>query len=132
VCVRVCRGRVRVCVEDVFACVRVTPGAILGLGLAYAGTGREEVLELLSPLVVDTDVPVEVRAIHKRTRVLDKPGLGRLCHSPTRPCGVAEACDATPHHTSPHSMEQDVTASPLLCVSPRCRPLRRWRWGWCS
>ncbi len=31
-------------------------GAILGLGLAYAGTSREAVQELLLPLVVDTDV----------------------------------------------------------------------------
>lgn len=35
-------------------------GAVLGLGLAYAGTRREEVAELLVPLVVDTDVPMEV------------------------------------------------------------------------
>lgn len=35
-------------------------GAILGLGLAYAGTEREEVRELLEPLVTDTDVAIEV------------------------------------------------------------------------
>lgn len=37
-------------------------GAILGLGLAYAGTNREEVGELLGPLVVDGEVAVEVSA----------------------------------------------------------------------
>lgn len=38
----------------------VRAGAVLGLGLAYAGTRREEVAELLVPLVLDTDVPMEV------------------------------------------------------------------------
>lgn len=35
-------------------------GAILGLGLAYAGKQREEVQELLVPLITDTDVAIEV------------------------------------------------------------------------
>lgn len=35
-------------------------GAILGLGLAYAGSNREEVQELLTPLVADADVAIEV------------------------------------------------------------------------
>mmetsp|Transcript_17190 Transcript_17190/g.44108 ORF Transcript_17190/g.44108 Transcript_17190/m.44108 type:complete len:912 (-) Transcript_17190:167-2902(-) len=35
-------------------------GAIMGLGLAYAGTCKEEVQELLVPIVIDTDVPMEV------------------------------------------------------------------------
>ena len=37
-------------------------GAILGLGLAYAGKRREEVGELLSPLVGDPAVSLEVAA----------------------------------------------------------------------
>ena len=37
-------------------------GAILGLGLAYAGKRREEVGELLHPLVGDPAVPLEVAA----------------------------------------------------------------------
>jgi 26S proteasome regulatory subunit N1 len=40
----------------------VRAGAVLGLGLAYAGTRREEVAELLVPLVLDTDCSMEVRA----------------------------------------------------------------------
>ncbi|KXZ55777.1 hypothetical protein GPECTOR_2g1327 [Gonium pectorale] len=40
----------------------IRTGAILGLGLAYAGTGREEVAELLSPLVVDGEVAIEISA----------------------------------------------------------------------
>lgn len=32
----------------------------MGLGLAYAGTCKEEVQELLVPIVIDTDVPMEV------------------------------------------------------------------------
>mmetsp|Transcript_18831 Transcript_18831/g.52512 ORF Transcript_18831/g.52512 Transcript_18831/m.52512 type:complete len:900 (-) Transcript_18831:154-2853(-) len=35
-------------------------GAILGLGLAYAGTCKEEVQELLVPIVIDSDVSMEV------------------------------------------------------------------------
>lgn len=35
-------------------------GAILGLGLAYAGKQRDEVGELLTPLVTDSDLPAEV------------------------------------------------------------------------
>ncbi|KAG1670671.1 hypothetical protein FOA52_010946 [Chlamydomonas sp. UWO 241] len=35
-------------------------GAVLGLGLAYAGTNREEVEELLLPLVTETDVSMEL------------------------------------------------------------------------
>jgi hypothetical protein len=33
-------------------------GAILGLGLAYAGSHREELCEVLAPLVGDPDVPM--------------------------------------------------------------------------
>jgi 26S proteasome regulatory subunit N1 len=35
-------------------------GAIMGLGLAYAGSQREEVLELLTPIVHDFKVGIEV------------------------------------------------------------------------
>lgn len=35
-------------------------GAILGLGIAYAGRGKEDVAELLLPLVMDTDLSMEV------------------------------------------------------------------------
>ncbi|KAL4435475.1 hypothetical protein ABPG77_006237 [Micractinium sp. CCAP 211/92] len=38
-------------------------GAILGLGIAYAGREKEEVAELLLPLVMDTDLSVEVSSI---------------------------------------------------------------------
>jgi len=38
-------------------------GAIFGLGLAYAGSKREEVLELLMPVVADLDTPLDVAAI---------------------------------------------------------------------
>lgn len=37
-------------------------GAIFGLGLAYAGKQREEVGEVLAPLVTDESVPMEVVA----------------------------------------------------------------------
>lgn len=35
-------------------------GAVMGLGLAYSGTCREEIEELLIPLVVDPDVSIEL------------------------------------------------------------------------
>lgn len=38
----------------------VRTGAILGLGIAYAGSGREDLSELLSPLISDTNVPMEI------------------------------------------------------------------------
>jgi len=37
-------------------------GAMIGLGLAYAGSAREEFLEDLTPLVVDTNISVEISA----------------------------------------------------------------------
>jgi 26S proteasome regulatory subunit N1 len=38
-------------------------GAVFGLGLAYAGAKKEEVLELLMPVVADLDTPLETAAI---------------------------------------------------------------------
>ena len=38
-------------------------GALLGLGLAYAGTNKEEVLEQLMPVVSDLDSPLDVTCI---------------------------------------------------------------------
>lgn len=35
-------------------------GAILGLGIAYAGREKGDVAELLLPLVMDTDLSMEV------------------------------------------------------------------------
>lgn len=35
-------------------------GAILGLGLAYAGSNREEVQELLTPLIMDSSTSIEI------------------------------------------------------------------------
>lgn len=41
-------------------------GAILGLGIAYAGREKEEVAELLLPLIMDTDLSIEVRTASAR------------------------------------------------------------------
>jgi len=38
-------------------------GIISGLSMAYAGSGREDVLEVLSPLVIDTSVSLESSAL---------------------------------------------------------------------
>lgn len=45
-------------IRNVLCCPSNRIGAILGLGLAYAGSHREEISELLSPLVADTDAPL--------------------------------------------------------------------------
>lgn len=41
----------------------VGTAAVLGLGLSYAGTAREELIELLEPIVTDHSLPIEVSAI---------------------------------------------------------------------
>ncbi|RAL65640.1 hypothetical protein DID88_005311 [Monilinia fructigena] len=41
----------------------VRVGAIMGLGLAYAGSNREELLELLLPIVTDTSVEMQISAM---------------------------------------------------------------------
>ena len=38
-------------------------GAIFGLGMAYAGTCRDELLEMLMPVVADNDTPLDIVAI---------------------------------------------------------------------
>ncbi|EFN53700.1 hypothetical protein CHLNCDRAFT_25435, partial [Chlorella variabilis] len=38
-------------------------GAVLGLGISYAGREKEEVAELLLPLIMDTDISMEVSSI---------------------------------------------------------------------
>lgn len=38
-------------------------GAIYGLGLAYTGTGRRDLLEILTPLVEDSSLPMEVSSM---------------------------------------------------------------------
>eukprot|EP00920_Eleutheroschizon_duboscqi_P023574 GHVT01058744.1.p1 GENE.GHVT01058744.1~~GHVT01058744.1.p1 ORF type:complete len:494 (-),score=108.79 GHVT01058744.1:1160-2641(-) len=47
--------------EDKDATVKL--GAILGLGIAYAGTHRQDLLEALTPAVVDTSVSLESSAM---------------------------------------------------------------------
>ncbi|KAK6600268.1 26s proteasome regulatory subunit [Botrytis cinerea] len=41
----------------------VRVGAIMGLGLAYAGSNREQLLELLLPIVTDTSVEMQISAM---------------------------------------------------------------------
>lgn len=41
----------------------VGTAAVLSLGLSYAGTAREELIELLEPIVTDHSLPIEVSAI---------------------------------------------------------------------
>jgi 26S proteasome regulatory subunit N1 len=42
---------------------RVRQGIIAGLSFAYAGSQREDVLEILTPLVIDTNIPLESSAL---------------------------------------------------------------------
>jgi 26S proteasome regulatory subunit N1 len=51
-------------------------GAILGLGIAYAGTAYEEINELLMPILVDAEQPFEVVAFSALTLGLVFVGTG--------------------------------------------------------
>ena len=44
--------------KEMASCRRI--GAALGLGLAYAGTQKEEILEILTPIIVDPDIDVDL------------------------------------------------------------------------
>lgn len=44
--------------KQMASCRRI--GAALGLGLAYAGTQKEEILDLLTPIIVDPDIDVDL------------------------------------------------------------------------
>lgn len=44
--------------KEMAACRRI--GAALGLGLAYAGTQKAEILDLLTPIIVDPDIHVDL------------------------------------------------------------------------
>jgi len=44
--------------KQMASCRRI--GAALGLGLAYAGTQKEEILDLLTPIIVDPDIEVDL------------------------------------------------------------------------
>jgi len=50
-------------VENVELTSTERSGAIAGLGIAYAGTAREEVLELLTPIAADSDAAPELSAL---------------------------------------------------------------------
>lgn len=41
----------------------VRTNAVMGLGIAYAGSAREDLLDLLIPIVVDTTISVELSAM---------------------------------------------------------------------
>jgi 26S proteasome regulatory subunit N1 len=38
-------------------------GALLGLSFTYAGSAREDLLEIISPIILDTSNPIELSAI---------------------------------------------------------------------
>lgn len=42
---------------------QVRIGAVMGLGIAYAGSARQDIQEMLVPLIVDTDLSVELSAM---------------------------------------------------------------------
>nr|CAA70948.1 19S regulatory cap region of 26S protease subunit 2 [Schizosaccharomyces pombe] len=43
--------------------VKLRASAILGLGLAYSGANREDLLDMLSPIVTDTDCPMQLSCL---------------------------------------------------------------------
>lgn len=52
-------------------------GASLGLGLAYAGTQREEVLELLTPVIADPETPIDLFSLASLALGLVFVGTGK-------------------------------------------------------
>ena len=38
-------------------------GAIVGLGIAYAGSEREDILEVLAPLILDENYNIDINAL---------------------------------------------------------------------
>lgn len=62
-------------------------GAILGLGLAYAGTRKEDVKELLVPILADSERPLEVQCMAAFACALVYPGT---CNE-----DLVEACMAS-------------------------------------
>lgn len=54
----------------------IRQAAILGLGFAYAGTRREELLENLTPLMIDADQPLETAALCAAALGLSYVGSG--------------------------------------------------------
>ena len=46
--------------------MNIRVSAIMGLGLAYAGSNKEELLEMLLPIVTDTNLDMQLSAIAQR------------------------------------------------------------------
>ena len=100
-------------------------GAILGLGLAYAGKRREEVGELLSPLLGDPAVSMEVAAFAALALGLVFVGS---CHDDSinsllqvRQCGPAASWGAA-HHCSACPCPACLRS---MCAVPGCGGLPR-------
>ena len=85
----------------------VQMGALLGLGLAYAGSAKEELLELLVPVVADLDTPLEVAAVAALSLGLVFTGSAHE--------DISQALMATLMERSEQSLEQE-SLTRLICV----------------
>ncbi|KAJ2536434.1 proteasome regulatory particle base subunit, partial [Coemansia sp. RSA 1878] len=72
--------------------------AICGLGVAYAGTNREEILELLLPIISDTDITIDLSSMAALAAGLVCVGTGNGDVSPVILQAMMERMDSELNH----------------------------------
>jgi len=110
-------------------------GALKGLSFAYAGTGREDILELVSPVVLDGNNSIEVSSV--AALVLGLVFLGS-CNDEVANCIIQTCMEREPQDLdNPHARyyalslgllffgKQDVVEASLVGVSVIEHPIKR-------
>ena len=110
-------------------------GALKGLSFTYAGTGREDILELVSPIVLDGDNSIEVSSI--AALVLGLVFLGtcndEVANSIIQTCMEREPQDLDNPHARYYALglgllffgKQDIVEASLIGVSVIEHPIKR-------
>lgn len=110
-------------------------GALMGLSFTYAGTGREDLLELISPVILDGDNSIEVSTI--AALVLGLIFLGtcndEVANSIIQTCMEREPQDLDNPHARFYALglgllffgKQDVVEASLVGVSVIEHPIKR-------
>ena len=110
-------------------------GALKGLSFTYAGTGREDILELVSPIVLDGDNSIEVSSI--AALVLGLVFLGtcndEVANSIIQTCMEREPQDLDNPHARYYALglgllffgKQDIVEASLMGVSVIEHPIKR-------
>lgn len=110
-------------------------GALMGLSYTYAGTGREDILELVSPIILDGDNSIEVSTI--ASLVLGLVFLGS-CNDEVANCIIQTCMEREPQDLdNPHARyyalglgflyfgKQDVVEASLMGVQVIEHPISR-------